>query len=226
MKVRHVVAGCLTSLAFAAAACAGTSELITNGSFETPLVAAGQFQQFPGSIPGWNGTAGIEIQSNGALGAGQGTPFGHQYAELAVEVPSTYSQSVATVPGTDYALSFYLSVRPGTGSNSVGVSFTGNPDQTFTANDTGKVSFQQFTATFTANAAQSTLSFTPLNLAPTAGGGDLLDNVSLAAASNTGGTSGSGSTSVPSPDGFWAGLTGLIGVGMLLGTRSLRRRLV
>jgi len=203
MKVYAVVVGAVGSLLISANGFAGVTELVTNGSFESPVV--NPFQQFPSGISGWTGSAGVEVQANGSLGAGQNTPFGNQYAELAVEGPSTYSQTIATVPGQQYDFSFYLAARPGTGPNTVSVAFTGNPSATFTAADTPTVNFQRFTDTFTATAAQSTLSLSLVT--PTSGGGGgLVDNVSL----STG--SGSPATAVPLPAAFWTGLSGLLGI--------------
>ncbi|HEY8747539.1 MAG TPA: hypothetical protein VIM11_06185, partial [Tepidisphaeraceae bacterium] len=160
MKLYAVALGVVSGMLFSSGAFAGVVDVITNGSFESPVVT-GAFQQFPSGITGWTGTNGIEVQANGALGAGQGTSFGNQYAELAVVTPSTYSQTVTTTPGAQYDLSFYLSARPGTGSNSVSVGFTGSSSATFSAADTGSVNFQHFTQTFTATSAQSILSFEP-----------------------------------------------------------------
>ena len=127
MKFRAFAVGAVSGLLLTAGAFGGIVDVISNGSFETPVVT-GEFQQFPTSIPGWTGSTGIEIQVNGSLGAGQGTSFGNQYAELAVEQDSTYSQTVTTTPGATYNLSFYFSSRPTTGTNSVSVGFTGSPD--------------------------------------------------------------------------------------------------
>lgn len=203
MKWVHLAVGVLGAYVLVGAASAGVTELITNGSFETPVVSGG-FQQFSSSIPGWTGTAGIEIQVNGVLGAGKGaTPFGNQYAELAVESPSTYSQTVTTVPGQQYLLSFWLADRPGTGANSVSVGLTGSPSQVFTVQDTGVATFQNFTENVVATSAQSVLSFEPVNL-KFPGGGDLLDNVSLTAVDPA--------SAVPLPAALWTGLSTLLGI--------------
>jgi hypothetical protein len=165
-------------------------------------------------IPGWTGSAGIEVQANGALGAGQGTSFGNQYVELGVETPSTYSQTLATVAGTTYDYSFYLSARPGTGTNTVSVGLTGSAAKTFSAADTGSVNFQKFSGTFLATGPSSVLSFAPVNLS-SPGAGDLLDNVSV--------TVVSGSTAVPLPPALWMGLislSGLTGFGLLRQARK------
>jgi len=74
MRFHLIAVYALTWLLFTAAADAGVIDVIANGSFEDPTVA-GQFQQFS-SVPGWTGSAGIELQVNGTLGVGQGTTFG------------------------------------------------------------------------------------------------------------------------------------------------------
>ena len=215
MKLYAFAVGAVSGALFSAGTFAGTIDVITNGSFETPVVNV--FQQFPSGIAGWTGTAGIEIQANGSLGAGQNTPFGNQYAELAVESPSTYSQTVTTTPGATYDLSFYLSARPGTGSNTVTVGFTGSPSVSFTAPDTGSLNFQHFTQSFVASAGESTLSFSPTNLS-NPGGGDLIDNVALT--TTTSGTS----NAVPVPAAVWTGMSGLVTLTAVGVCRQLFRR--
>ena len=215
MRFRVIAVGAVSGFLFAAGSFAGTVDVISNGSFETPIVS-GAFQQFPTSVPGWTGSAGIEIQTNGSLGAGQGTPFGNQYAELAVEQDSTYSQTVTTTPGGTYNLSFYFSARPGTGTNTVSVGFTGSSDVSFDTPDTGSVKFLQFTHAFVATGAQSVLSFTPVNT-PHLGGGDLLDNVTVT--TETGGPS-----AVPIPAAVWTGMSGLVGLSTIGFCRQLLRR--
>ena len=215
MKLYAFAVGAVSGLLFTAGAFAGIVDVISNGSFEAPVVS-GEFQQFPSTIPGWSGSAGIELQVNGSLGAGQVTPFGNQYAELAVEQDSTYSQTLTTTPGATYNLSFYFSARPGTGTNGVDVGFTGSSDVSFSASDTGSLNFKRFTHTFVASATQSVLSFTPTN-APHLGGGDLLDNVSL--------TTETGSPSaVPIPAALWTGMSGLVGLTTVGFCRQMLRR--
>ena len=60
-SVTGAVGGILLS---SVGAYAGVTELVTNGSFESPVVS-GSFQQFTSGVPGWTGSAGIEIQANG-----------------------------------------------------------------------------------------------------------------------------------------------------------------
>jgi len=207
---------CLFAFAGATGALGGPVNLITNGGFEDPAIALGSFTVLP-SIPGWSATAGIELQSSDSEGPGLVTPFGNQYVELNVHGPSTISQTITTVPGQQYDLSFALSARPGTGSNSVRVGFTGNADAVFTATDTGTLNFQTFSQSFLARSSSSTLSFSPSGMFANPELGDELDNVTLATPTATG---------VPLPAAFWPGMATLVVIGSILSTSSIRRRIV
>jgi hypothetical protein len=216
MRLRNVLLSCVLMVPVCGWAMGGTTQLLVNGSFEEPVIAPTSFTVLP-TIPGWTATNGFEVQSNEVLGAGQSTPFGNQYVELNVVGPSTLSQTVATVPGEQYTLSFNLSARPQTGSNSVLVSFTGSPNSTFTANDTGVLNFQQFTETFVATANTSVLSFTPTGQFASPNLGDDLDNVSLTGAATA-------VAGVPLPTAASAGFCGLLFLGVVsLVRRTLRR---
>jgi hypothetical protein len=105
-----------TVLAAPLLAQASPTNLIVNGSFEdvsaaagVQSLAAGTWQIF-GSIPGWTGNPdGIEVRNNVA-----GTAFdGLQFVELDTNRNSAALQSIATVAGLSYDLSFYYSPRPG-----------------------------------------------------------------------------------------------------------------
>lgn len=94
------------------------SNLIVNGSFETPDIPTGSFAIFA-SIPGWSHAArtgttssGIKIQDHvaGAPAAGAGD----QFVELDSDGPSRIFQEVATNPGSAYRLTFVYSARPTT----------------------------------------------------------------------------------------------------------------
>jgi len=97
-------------------------ELVTNGSFEDPDIAPGTFVFFPVSIPGiWLKTSGlnIEIQDNvaGAPGAGNGV----QFVELDSDTNSGMKQTLTTVIGENYVLTFDYSPRPGILPDSNGI---------------------------------------------------------------------------------------------------------
>jgi hypothetical protein len=87
--------------------------LLTNGGFEHPRVAAGTSHPFP-SIPGWHLAFGpdIELQNHVA-----GAPaVGEQFAELDSDASSGIVQRVPTTPGRLYRIEFFASARPGTSS--------------------------------------------------------------------------------------------------------------
>ena len=110
-----------------AAPAVGNTNLIVNGSFESPDIPFGTYGIFA-SIPGWvHGvppgatSAGIELQDHvaGAPAAGAGD----QFLEIDSDGPSRVSQHVATSPGTTYRLELLWSPRPFTSAaeNEVGV---------------------------------------------------------------------------------------------------------
>jgi Protein of unknown function (DUF642) len=85
--------------------------MLTNGSFEHPTVAAGTSHPFA-SIPGWHLAYGpdIELQNHVA-----GAPaVGRQLAELDSDASSGIFQRVHTQAGCLYRLQFFASARPGT----------------------------------------------------------------------------------------------------------------
>ena len=98
------------------------NQLVVNGSFEQPGVASsgGGWENFPegsGQVAGWDSTnsCGIELQTEGTVGV---APYdGDQYAELESSCPSGLTQALATVPGTEYVVSFAYRARPGSAAS-------------------------------------------------------------------------------------------------------------
>ena len=85
--------------------------MLTNGSFEHPSIAAGSSHPFA-SIPGWHLAYGpdIELQNHVA-----GAPaVGDQLAELDSDASSGIFQRVHTRADRLYRLQFFASARPGT----------------------------------------------------------------------------------------------------------------
>jgi len=85
--------------------------VVVNGSFERPFVAARSTHPFP-AIPGWRLAFGpdIEIQNHVV-----GDPArGRQFVELDSDASSGIWQKVPTTPGRLYRLQVYFSPRPGT----------------------------------------------------------------------------------------------------------------
>ena len=85
--------------------------VVVNGSFERPRVAARSTHPFP-AIPGWRLVFGpdIEIQNHVLGGPARGT----QFVELDSDASSGIWQKVPTTPGRLYRLQVYFSPRPGT----------------------------------------------------------------------------------------------------------------
>ena len=96
--------------------CKVGKNLLSNGSFETPVASANSYGaglwQIFASVPNWAiSNDGLELWNNVLGGASDGA----QNAELDGNSPSTITQTVATVPGATYELRFDFSARPGTG---------------------------------------------------------------------------------------------------------------
>lgn len=180
-------------LAFATAAWAGTqSNLVTNGGFET------------GDFTGWSlsGDTGFVGVCSASTCPGGFAPFDGTYAGYFGPVgdTATISQNIATTPGDEYALSFYLANPQGGTPNYFKVSF-GSASFSFT-NFGSSFSWQQFTLTTMATSSDTLLSFTFQNDP----GYFFLDDVQV---SQVGGT-------IPEPGTlalFGSGVLAIVGIG-------------
>lgn len=158
--------------------------LISNGGFETPQVSS--WHIYNGSeIAPWvvESGAGLEIQHGVA-----GTPYeGNQLAELASSEPSAISQTIATVPGEKYKLTFQYSPRPNrpVGDNTIAFKLAvvapGNTIFTDTVmeNSVGssETVWQEYSYNFIAVDAQTKITFSDVSTANSFGG--YLDAVSV-----------------------------------------------
>lgn len=102
------------------------AELIVNGGFEAPYLAAGSWDVFD-AVAGWQTSSGpgIEIQ-HGVAGA----PFaGGQHVELDSHGSSAMFQVLPTIPGATYLVTYRASPRPGTAAddNALEVRWNGAP---------------------------------------------------------------------------------------------------
>ncbi|SMQ60375.1 type I secretion C-terminal target domain (VC_A0849 subclass) [Devosia lucknowensis] len=161
------------------------AELIQNGSFENPANVPGGWQLFT-SIEGWNSNGGVpfEIQSNGAggLSGANGTA---NLVELDSDqdsgktaTNSTIAQTITTVAGQTYSLTFHYAARPGHAADN-GMTVTVNGQSVFVLDpdaDKGN-GWQAVTVTFTATSASTTIAFTGTGTADEYG--ILLDEVSV-----------------------------------------------
>jgi len=101
----------LTSLSTLASAT--TVNLVTNGSFEDTNQANNSWSIY-NSVNGWTSSNGIEIRNNVA-GAAQD---GKNFVELDTTKNSAMQQTLSTIAGSQYLLSFYYSPRNGININS------------------------------------------------------------------------------------------------------------
>ncbi len=187
--------------------------LIGNGSFETPSVTAGAFQDFASGntgITGWTvtGPSGKGVSAVSNTYAQSGVTFEAQSGSVWLDLTGDgsnstegISQTVTTVSGTNYALTFYVGNTTGGGifgtTSTAGLKINGTQVDTFensTADATG-LNWQQFTYNFTATGTSTNIEFD--NLDPSTDNSNGLDNVDLEVATST----------VPEPATF--GLVGL-----------------
>ena len=205
------------------------ANLLTNGSFETPIVSVGGFTNFPvgsGALTGWTvfGPAGQAVSIVSGSFSQNGVSFpaqdGAQWVDLTgFNNNSTegVSQSVATTVGHQYQLSYFIGNTTGGGifgsTSTVDVLLNGAVAFTDT-NSTSSPSTQnwgQFSHTFTASGAATIIGLR--NADPGSDNDNGLDNVVLLDLGVPG-------TSVPEP-----GTLALFGLGLAgLGGITLRRR--
>ena len=172
----------------------GSTNLITNGSFETPIVSAGRFTTFAGGSTGITGWT--VVRSEASVVNRKFTSFllqfpandGSQWLDLTGFLSSNgdaIRQTVHTVAGKRYDLSFAVGniFNPegiyGT-TSTVAVVVNGVPSGTFTnscTTCTHSLTWENFTASFVANSATTLIEF--LNNDPVTDNSNGLDSVVL-----------------------------------------------
>ena len=196
------------------------ANLITNGSFETPVVPAGGFTNYlTGStlITGWTVVGPEASIVSGTFSQGCCTfpaEDGSQWLDLTGDGSNAVEgvqQTVATSPGTQYTLSFWVgNVYDPAGifgtTSTVDVRLGGNTGTllgAFTNSNTttGTQTWEQFTTTFTATGSSTTIDF--LNADPVTDNSNGLDNISLTASP----------TGVPEPGTLSLLVAGIVAVG-------------
>jgi hypothetical protein len=193
----------------------GGANLVVNGSFETPTVPVGGYNNFPGgstAITGWT-VVGVDssvgstafTQSGIAFHAQQGNQFLDTAGVTSNSSTSGVSQNVPTAAGATYILSFY--VGSATDHNffypsTVDLRIDGGPRVSYTNPNapTDQLNWMQFTVTFTATGATATLTF--LNGSASYNYESLLDNVTLEAAPACGPADLAGQGGIAGADGM------------------------
>ena len=211
-------------LLVSAATQAAPVSLITNGSFETLPISLGdgQWTVLP-SLAGWtvDATSGVEVRRNVAGAAQDGVVFVELDTNAGAFGAATFdnstnswiSQSVATVAGTHYTLSWYYAPRAGEAADTNAIDVLWNGVKLTTSNGSGMGAnanvWQQYSFDVVGTGTD-VLKFAAAGKADAAGGS--LDNVSLVA------VEGAPAAGVPEP--ATLGLAGLA----LAGLAFTRRR--
>ena len=189
------------------AAHAGTTNLVVDGSFEDQLQAAGSWTVYS-AINGWTtvGGSGIEVRNQVAGNAFDGA----NYVELDSTSNSAMAQTLTTVAGAQYSLSFAYAARAGVsaGSNPIEVLWNGLSLATVTANGNGQSgnAWQLFDYVVTGSGSD-TLGFRAVGVSDSYGGS--LDAVTV--------------TAVPEPSTYAMMFAGLVAIGFSLRGRRNKR---
>ncbi len=183
------------------------ANLITNPSFENPVVPAGSFQNFStGStgITGWTvtGPAGTGVSVVSTTFAQGGVTFeakdGNQWLDLTGDGSNSTEgvmQTATTAPGTNYVLTFFVGNTTGGGifgtTSAAALKVNGTLVGTFTNSNAAStnLNWEQFTYNFTASGASTLIEFD--NADPASDNSNGLDLVDLEV--------GSGTSGVPEP---------------------------
>ena len=189
----------IKSFAVAALLAAGVAhaapvELLTNGSFEQNAQAAGTWNIYS-NLTGWTGGAyGIELRNNVAGTASNGVNF----VELDTTANSWMSQSVSTVLGKAYTLSFQFQDRAGVPTSSQGLEVSWGGNLVASVNNSLAGGWETRSYTLIGNGSLEALKFKAIGTSDSLG--TSLDHVSL-------------TTAVPEPETYAMLLAGLALVG-------------
>jgi len=167
IRILRVLTICLAAVVATPAG----ANLIVNSSFETPVVPNGGFTNFPGgstAITGWT-VVGVDSAVTNKNFTQSGITFqsqdGNQFIDLAGVTSNSntsgVTQSIATVSGQPYSLSFYVGSSTDATSNhfffpsTIDLSINGGPRVSYTnpVGPTNMLNWQQFVVPFVATGA-------------------------------------------------------------------------
>jgi PEP-CTERM motif len=153
---------------------AAQANLVVNGGFEIPNQAAGTWSIYT-SIDGWNPNPNIEIR-NAVVG---NAAEGNNYAELDTTGNSAISQTLTTVVGAMYEISFQYSPRIDVPLASNGIAVYFDNALVGTANGSGSSThnWQLYSYFATTNSVSSLLEFRAVGTSDSLGGS--LDDVKV-----------------------------------------------
>lgn len=199
--MRKILAAALLASPLLASA---ATELVNNGSFEANAQANGSWSNKSGLV-GWTaGTLGVELR-NGVAGTALD---GLNYVELDTTGNSWISQTLNTVAGQWYSLSFAYSNRAGVAANSNGLSWSFGGSSGVAAPQaqiSGDHQWQTFSTLVQASGSNTVLRFEALGISDSLGSS--LDRVSVSA--------------VPEPESYALLLAGLAAVGFMVRRRKV-----
>lgn len=224
-RVRSLVVAALLSVTAPV-----NANLISNGSFELPIVPVGSFTDFiPGTMFGaWRtvGTGNVAIVNTtfNQFGISFAAQEGNQWLDLTgngSNGANGVEQTIATSPGSTYAITYYIgNAIGGIFGNSSGLSISLNGVVGLTGRVTSSVpsnilNWSRFEQRFIASNASTTLRF--INTDGPSDNSNGLDNISIVE------VAGPPTSVVPVPAALPLLATGLAVLG-LLGRRRARRR--
>ncbi len=195
--MRRILLAVALGLILAIPAGRAQANLILNGSFESPLLSSGQLLDLSAGsnvIPNWTilGSDILLLQTNYSEPANGISAFTAQDGLNSVDLTGAFntgptdgvSQTVATVSGTSYTLTFYVG-RASSSSGfyltpaTVGLSINGGAQTMYTNSNltTGTTNWELFTVNFMATGSSTNIAF--FNDTPSATAYAGLDNVTL-----------------------------------------------
>lgn len=202
MKFKNLIkSAALVALLSGANAFAAPIELLVNGGFEANHQAAGTWANY-NSLTGWTGGEhGIELRNNVDGVAAQGVNF----VELDTNKNSSMTQSVQTVLGQHYTLTFQFENRPGVAISSQGLSVDWGGVEIAHVNNSLHGAWETRTYSLIGDGSAMKLKFIATGTSDSYGSS--LDNVSL-------------TTAVPEPETYAMLLAGLGLVGVVARRRK------